>query len=150
MKITSMLYVLMLTVLTISCKKDDITWQDQKARILGEWNLNIEGEINYDNGNKNNYTNTKRIEFISNEAALIIDDTNTVPMETEYDWFYQIEPEYVLLNSSGVHRQAYNCKVIKNLNDEQLWEVTFRGQEYDPNLKAYQKFTITETWLLSK
>ena len=49
MKITSMLYVLMLAVLTISCKKDDITWQDQKARILGEGNLNIEGEINYYN-----------------------------------------------------------------------------------------------------
>ncbi len=112
---------ILLFAFTSCCKDDDIDFDEKRNNIVGEWNVTqATREIRAD---------TVYAES-SMELTITFNQDGTGIKETilgavEFEWFYQFNPEQVVINSkqSGIilsNVQFYD--ITKNEMDRQIWE----------------------------
>ena len=72
----------------------------------------------------------------------------------EYNWFYQPDPEYIILKEKGSEIYIYDkpetFEIIKKNNANQIWKTEYIKFQYNPDLMTSREVKVNETWELIK
>lgn len=139
--------VLMLLIVGVSCGDDADAWKSDRDQLIGTWEGTSTYTRVYDDGRTDTGTEPVSIRLASEGIAVI----EGLSFGGGLEWFYQPEPETILIESTGSFTYSGTpavIDVISSSNDRQVWETSTRGTEtVDSTFVFYED---DEVWELTR
>jgi hypothetical protein len=133
-----------------SCEDEELSWVLKKEQLIGPWQALVTS-TKLLKGEQVVKTKEVTLEFINLDEVFIQDNSNGFTFTTTTNWYYQVEPEYIIFQYSSPFTESnYFFKVIENSANKQLWETSYVTYELIPGDTIYSAVRVTESWDLKK